>query len=98
MALLVCKSCKKAFISSLQEENFCPDCVIRLRELYPSVRNFLKNHCEEAYTTQDVSRIMGIELRDVDSLVSMGLLERRKSHKARNSDKDSLYARSHKEN
>ena len=75
MALVVCKLCKKAFISGLQEEEFCPDCVVRLRELYPSVRNFLRNHDGELHTAQEVGKLMNIALEDVSALVSMGFLE-----------------------
>ena len=75
MALLVCKACKNAFISSLHEEEFCPDCDARIRELYPSVRGFLRSNDREAYTAQDVSRIMDIALEDVVAMVSMGLVE-----------------------
>jgi hypothetical protein len=94
LALLVCKSCKKAFISGLQEDDFCPDCLVRLRELYPSVRSFLRNHGEEAYTAQSLGKIMGIAIEDVESLVTMGFLEYRENRKAASSDKGSLYARS----
>jgi len=74
LALLVCKSCTKAFLSGPQEEFFCLDCAARLRELYPLVRNFLRNHYEETYTAQSLSKTMGIALKDVNSLILMGLL------------------------
>jgi len=95
LALLVCKSCKKAFISGPQEEDFCSDCVIRLRELYPSVRNFLRNHYEETHTAHSLSKVMGIASEDVDSMVSMGLLEYWEDRKTVNG-KDTLYTQSHK--
>ena len=75
MALVVCKACKKAFISGLQEKEVCSDCFIRLREIYPSVRGFIRDHDGREYTAQDVSKIMDIALEDVIGLVSMGLLE-----------------------
>ena len=81
MALLVCKACKKAFISDPQEKGICPDCDARLRELYPSVRNFLRNN-DGVYTVQDVSRIMGIALEDVIVLASMNLVESKMNRKA----------------
>ena len=90
MALLVCKSCKKAFFSNPEKEEICPDCAVRLRELYSSVRGFLRNNSGEAYTAQDISRIMGITLEDVTGLVSMGLLEYKKSRKAAGDDKNSV--------
>ena len=82
MALHMCKACKKAFISSQYEEEVCPDCDARIRELYTSVRNFLRNNDAEVYTAQDVSRIMGIALGDVVAMISMGLVEFRINREA----------------
>ena len=96
MALLVCKSCKKAFIGGPQDENFCPDCDIRLRKLYPSVRSFLRNHYYEVYTAHSLSKVMDIAPDDVDSMVLMGLLEYR--GKEADSGKNTLYAHSNKKN
>ena len=94
MALVVCKLCKKAFLSGLQKEDFCLDCVARLRELYPSVRNFLRNHHEEIYTAHSLGKIMDIAPEDVDSMVSIGLLEyREESRKTASGGKAGLYAR-----
>ena len=75
MALSVCIACKRAFIGGVKEEKICPGCDVRLRELYPSVRSFLRNNDRKIYTVQDVSRIMGIALGDVAAMVSMGLVE-----------------------
>ena len=74
MALIKCKLCKKAFISGLQEEEVCLDCGARLRDLFPSVRNFLRNNDGRVYTALEVSRMTGIALEDVVVMVSMGLL------------------------
>jgi len=38
------------------------------------VRGFLRNHHEEAYTAQSLSNAMGIALKDINSLILMGLL------------------------
>ena len=75
MALIVCRSCKRAFISSPQEEDVCPDCTARLRELYPIVRNFLRDHEKEAYTAHDVSRLLDIDIQSVEGLVALGLID-----------------------
>ena len=74
MALIKCKLCKKAFINGLQEESVCPDCDARLRELFPSVRNFLRNNDGKANTALEVSKYTGIALEDVVVMVSMGLV------------------------
>jgi hypothetical protein len=46
-----------------------------MKKVYSTVRNFLRDHDEEDYTVYDVSRILGIELKKVERLVSMGLIE-----------------------
>ncbi|MDR1649110.1 MAG: hypothetical protein LBR71_02520 [Synergistaceae bacterium] len=46
-----------------------------MKNVYSTVRNFLRDHDRELYTVYDVSRILGIELKSVEGLVSMGLIE-----------------------
>jgi hypothetical protein len=46
-----------------------------LNELYPLVRNFLRNHEKNLYTAQEVSKILGIDMRDVEGLVTLGLID-----------------------
>jgi hypothetical protein len=46
-----------------------------MKTVYSAVRNFLRDHEKELYTVYDVSRILGIELKSVEGLVSMGLIE-----------------------
>ena len=75
MALIVCRSCRNAFISSPREEEICLECTTRLRELYPVVRSFLRDNEKRVYTAQDVSRIMGIDLDDVYTMASIGLVK-----------------------
>jgi hypothetical protein len=76
MGLVVCKTCARAFISA-QDEELCPECTARLNELYPVVRNFLRNHEEKLYTASEVSMILGIDLKDVEGLVALGLIDSR---------------------
>ena len=87
MALLMCKLCKKAFISDLQEDEICLDCDVRLRRIYPIVRSFLRDNEREAYTAKDVSKIMDIAQQDVEALISMGLLSYKTKHKHTNTGK-----------
>jgi hypothetical protein len=56
-------------------ENVCPDCREKMKKVYSTVRNFLRDHEKEVYTVYDVSRILGIELKSVEGLVTMGLIE-----------------------
>jgi hypothetical protein len=56
-------------------EDVCPECRDKMQSLYSKVRNFLRDHERELYTIYDVSRILGIELKSVEGLVTMGLIE-----------------------
>jgi hypothetical protein len=62
-------------MNSPHSENICPECRDKMKNIYSTVRNFLRDHEKEAYTVYDVSRILGIELKSVEGLVSMGLIE-----------------------
>ena len=88
MGLVVCKTCKRAFISA-QDEELCHECTARLNELYPVVRNFLRNHEKNLYTARDVSKILGVDLRDVEGLVTLGLIDSGSSRKQAASRKTS---------
>jgi hypothetical protein len=80
VGLVVCETCKRAFING-QDEKLCPECTARLNELYPLVRNFLRNHEKNLYTAQEVSKILGIDMRDVEGLVTLGLIDSGSSQK-----------------
>ena len=75
MALVVCRQCKKAFISGPGDGETCSACIARLRKLYPLVRNFLRDNDRGGYTAQDVSRIMNVSLEDVVALISLGFMK-----------------------
>ena len=75
MALLVCKSCKRAFISGKEEETLCLQCWAKLKALYPRVRELLRNNERRVYTVFEVSKILNVDLKDVKELVSQGMIE-----------------------
>lgn len=75
MALEICKICKRAFINGPQGESTCPECSAELKEIYPIVRNFLRDNEKSLYTAYDVSRILNIDLKGIEGLVTMGLIE-----------------------
>jgi len=76
VALAECRCCGQAFISGPKNEDTCPSCVVRLNKLYPRVRNFLRNDAGTHYTAYDVSKILDIDLRDVEKFITMGLIEK----------------------
>jgi hypothetical protein len=73
VALVVCRMCRRAFTNA-QGEEVCPDCTARLNTLYPTVRNFLRNHENESYTLYEVSRLLGLDIKDVEGLVFLDLI------------------------
>ena len=75
MALVICTLCKRAFMNSPHSENVCPECREKMKKIYSTVRNFLRDHEKEVFTIYDVSRILGIELKSVEGLVTMGLID-----------------------
>lgn len=75
MALVECKVCKRAFINGPEEDETCPECKSKLNEIYPIVRNFLRDNERKLYTANDVSRILGIDLKTIEGLIAMGLIQ-----------------------
>jgi hypothetical protein len=75
VALVVCIVCKRAFINGQEKGDICPDCTTKLQEIYPVVRNFLRDHEKESYTVYDISRIFGIPPRNIEALVSAGMID-----------------------
>ena len=74
MALVVCKICRRAFINSPHGEEACPECTIKMHEIYPVVRNFLRDNAKTVYTLYDVNRILGIDLNSLKGLITLGLI------------------------
>ena len=74
MPLLPCKLCGKLFSSS--GGRTCSACHTRLDELYPSVREFLRDNPKLAFNVETVAEAMEIDIRYVQGLVDMGYLDR----------------------
>lgn len=74
MALEVCRVCKKAFIGGSEEEGVCPHCAAEIREYYPIVRNFLRDHEKMSFTAYEVGKILGIDIKIVEGLVALELI------------------------
>ncbi|MDR3232036.1 MAG: hypothetical protein LBT65_11400, partial [Synergistaceae bacterium] len=86
MALVVCTMCGRAFINGPQGENICSACTMKLQDLYPVVRNFLRDHEKASYTVYDISRILGIPPRHVEALVSMRMIDTDRPERALRED------------
>jgi hypothetical protein len=57
-------------------DRICPACLTRLDELYPEVRDFLRDHPKLEFNVEDVAEGMNIDIRYVQALVDKGYLDR----------------------
>lgn len=74
MPLLSCRLCAKIFTSA--GGRTCPACLKRLDELYPKVREFLRDHPKLGFNAEALAEELEIDLRDLQALVDMGYLDR----------------------
>ena len=74
MPLLTCKLCGKIFSSS--GGRTCPACHKRLDELYPRVREYLRDHPKSAFNVEMVADDLEVDIRDIQALLDLGYLDR----------------------
>ena len=74
MALISCKLCGKIFTSA--GGRTCSACLSRLDELYPRVRDYLRDNPKMDFNVESLSDELGADIRDVQALVDMGYLAR----------------------
>jgi hypothetical protein len=84
MALLTCKLCGKLFTST--GDKTCSACVARLDELYPDVREFLRDHPKTEFNVENVADEMDVDIRYIQALVDRGYLERDSDKSAPNKE------------
>lgn len=74
MALITCKLCRKLFNAS--DKKICVDCLNRLDELYPQVRDYIRDHPKEEFDVETVAEALDQDIRYVQELVNLGYLDR----------------------
>ena len=74
MPLITCRLCGKLFTSS--GGRTCPACHTRLDELYPRVREYLRDNPKVNFNVEMIADELDADIRDVQSLVDMGYLDR----------------------
>ena len=74
MPLLSCRLCGKIFSSP--GGRTCSVCHSRLDELYPRVREYLRDNPKVAFNVDTVADAMEVDIRDVQGLVDLGYLAR----------------------
>ncbi len=74
MNLITCKLCGRLF--SANRGKMCSTCLDDLDDLYPKVREFLRDHSKEAFNVEGIAEGMDIDIRQVQALVELGYLDR----------------------
>ena len=87
MALLTCKLCVKIFTST--GGRTCAACISRIDELYPAVREFLRDRPKLEFNVEEVADAMEVDIRYVQALVDMGYLDRESAGGAANDEEKS---------
>lgn len=74
MPLLSCRLCGKIFTSA--GGRTCPACLNRLDELYPRVREYLRDNPKAAFNVETLAEKMNADVRDIQALVDTGYVDR----------------------
>ena len=74
MPLLSCKLCEKIFTSP--GGRTCPACHARLEELYPRVREYLRDNAKIGFDMETLAGALDVDIRDIQGLVDLGYLDR----------------------
>ena len=74
MPLLTCKLCGKIFSSS--GGRTCPACHKRLDDLYPRVREYLRDSPKSGFNVEMVADDLDVDIRDIQGLLDLGYLDR----------------------
>ncbi len=74
MNLVTCKLCGRLF--SATRGKICVTCLDEIDDLYPKVREFLRDHSKEKYNVEQIANGMDLDIRYVQALVELGYLDR----------------------
>ncbi len=75
MPLMECRLCGKIFTEG-GRKNVCPECLIRLGDLYSKVHKYMRDHDDEEFDIERLSDEMDANLMDIQALVDLGYIER----------------------
>jgi hypothetical protein len=74
MALQTCKLCGKIFSSA--GGRTCTTCLGRIDELYPLVRDYLRDNPKIGFNVETLAEEVNADIRYIQALVDMGYLDR----------------------
>jgi hypothetical protein len=72
--LITCKLCGKVFTSN--SGKVCPQCLEELDDLYPRVREFLRDHASQEYNAEELAEEVGVDIRYIQALIDLKYIER----------------------
>ena len=71
--IVTCKLCRKLYNG---QGKICPECKQRLDELYPDVRDYLRDNPKLEFNVETVAEALDVDIRYVQELVAQGYLDR----------------------
>jgi hypothetical protein len=74
LALKPCKICGRLYDSA--RGKYCPQCLQEIDELYPKVREYIRDQKGAEYSVDSLSEEMEIDILRVQALVDLGYLDR----------------------
>ena len=74
MPLLTCKLCGKVF--STPGGRTCPECLKKIDDLYPRVREYLRDNPKIDFNVDSLADALETDIRYVQALTDMGYLDR----------------------
>jgi hypothetical protein len=75
VALVACKLCGRGFINGPEGEDVCVECREKMKHVYRTVREFLRDHENQMFSVYDINRILGVPVEDVEGLVKLGWID-----------------------
>ena len=73
MDLSECRLCGRVIAAG--ENKVCPDCRIKLGELYGSVHEYMRDHKDEDFDIEKLSEEMNVDPIYIKTLVDLGYIE-----------------------
>ena len=73
-----CRLCKSPFDGRTPygRHGICPKCMMKLRGLYDSVHNYLRDHDLTTFSSKLIADEIKADPEEIDALLELGLLER----------------------
>ena len=74
MSLITCKLCGRLYDAA--RGKICSQCLDELNDLYPKVREFIRDRSKSDFSVDSLAEDMGVDILRIQSLVDLGYLDR----------------------